>query len=330
VDLDAFVVAHEPEWRRLEALVGRGRLTGPEVDELVGLYQRAATHLSLIQTRSPDAGLVARLSTLVARGRSSVAGASAPAWKDVADFLTVTFPVAVFRSWRWWCGVGTAFSVVSFALLGYVAANPSVQRQLATPQEIRQLVDHDFADYYSDGAAGSFAVHVWTNNALLAAGTLLLGVLIVPSLWLLFQNAVNVGVTGGLMVGNGHSAEFFGLISPHGILELTAVFVAAGAGLRLGWTWIDPGQRPRGRALAEEARAAIGIAMGLVVVLATSGVIEAFVTPSSLPTWARVGIGVLAEAAFIAYVVVFGGRAARAGVTGDLAVGRREDVAPVA
>jgi uncharacterized membrane protein SpoIIM required for sporulation len=330
VDLDAFVVAHEPEWRRLEALVGRTRLTGAEVDELVGLYQRVATHLSVVQTRSPDAGLIARLSTLVARARSSVAGTSAPAWKDVADFFTVTFPVAVFRAWRWWCGVGTAFSVVSFAVLGYVAANPSVQAGIATPQEIEKLVDHDFASYYSDGAASSFALHVWTNNALLAAGTLLVGVLILPALYLLVQNAVNIGVVGGLMVGNGHAGEFFGLITPHGILELTAVFVAAGAGLRLGWTWIDPGQRPRGRALAEEARAAIGIAMGLVVVLATSGVIEAFVTPSPLPTWMRVIIGLLAEGAFITYVVVLGGRAARAGVTGDLAVGRREDVAPVA
>lgn len=330
MDLDAFVVAHDAEWRRLETLVGRSRLSGAEVDELVGLYQRVATHLSVVQTRSPDAGLIARLSTLVARARSSVAGGSAPAWKDVADFFSVTFPVAVFRAWRWWCGVGTAFSLVSFGLIGYVASHPAVQSKLATPQEIQQLVNHDFASYYSDGAAGSFALHVWTNNALLAAITLLSGVLILPALYFLFDNAVNVGIVGGIMVGNGHSGEFFGLISPHGILELTAVFVAAGAGLRLGWTWIDPGRRPRGRALAEESRAAIVIAMGLVMVLAASGVIEAFVTPSPLPTWARLAIGVLAEAAFIAYVVGFGGRASLAGVTGDLAVGRREDVAPVA
>lgn len=328
MDLDAYVAAHESDWRRLEALIRRGRLAGPEVDELVALYQRVATHLSVVQTRSPDAVLIARLSTLVARGRSAVAGASAPAWRDVGRFCTVTFPVAVFRSWRWSCGVGTAFTAVSFALMAYVATHPRVQHQLATPGEIKRLVEHDFASYYSDGAAGGFAAHVWTNNALIAAGTLLLGVTLLPAVYLLATNAVNVGVIGGLMIGNGHAGEFFGLISPHGILELTAVFVASGAGLRLGWTWIDPGARPRGRALAEETRAAISIALGLVVVLAASGAIEAFVTPSPLPTWARIGIGALAEAGFIGYVVVFGGRAARAGLTGDLEVGLREDVAP--
>ncbi len=330
MDLDAHVAAHEPEWRRLEKLVGRGRLSGSEVDELVALYQRVATHLSVVQTRSPDALLIARLSTLVARARSAVAGGSAPAWKDFGTFFSTTFPVAVYRAWRWWCAVGTAFSIVSFALIGYVASHPRVQSDLATPAEIKKLVDHDFASYYSDGAAGSFAAQVWTNNALVAAGTLLFGVLILPSLYFLVQNALNVGIIGGLMVGNGHAGEFFGLIFPHGILELTAVFVAAGAGLRLGWTWIDPGARPRGRALAEESRAAISIALGLIVVLATSGAIEAFVTPSPLPTWARVAIGVLAEAGFIGYVIYFGGRAARAGITGDLEIGRREDVAPVA
>ncbi len=63
--------------------------------------------------------------------------------------------------------------------------------------------------------------------------------------------------------------------------------------------------------------------------LAVSGVIEAFVTPSPLPTWARVGIGALAEAVFLSYVIRYGRRAARAGETGDLDVGLREDVAPV-
>ena len=83
---------------------------------------------------------------------------------------------------------------------------------------------------------------------------------------------------------------------------------------------MSPGPRTRLQALAETGRATVGMALGLAVVLLVSGVIEAFVTPSGLPTWARVGIGVAAEVAFLAYVVVLGGRAARAGETGDMAV----------
>jgi uncharacterized membrane protein SpoIIM required for sporulation len=94
--------------------------------------------------------------------------------------------------------------------------------------------------------------------------------------------------------------------------------VASGVGLRLGWTIIDPGDRPRSVALAQEGRAAAGVALGLVLVLLVSGVIEAFVTPSPLPTWARIGIGLLAWTAFMAWVFGLGRRAALAGETGDL------------
>jgi uncharacterized membrane protein SpoIIM required for sporulation len=132
------------------------------------------------------------------------------------------------------------------------------------------------------------------------------------------------------MAAAGKLGLFFGLISPHGLLELTAVFVAAGAGLRLGWTMVDPGPRRRADAMAEEGRSTIVIALGLVVVLAVSGVIEAFVTPSGLPTWARIGIGVAAELVFLAYVFVVGRRAVLAGESADLDEELRGATAPVA
>ena len=70
--------------------------------------------------------------------------------------------------------------------------------------------------------------------------------------------------------------------------------------------------------------------MGLVVVLAVSGVIEAFVTPSGLPTWARIGIGVLAELAFLAYVFTLGRWAVQRGDIGDLDARDVGDVLPTA
>ncbi len=147
---------------------------------------------------------------------------------------------------------------------------------------------------------------------------------------MLWTNASNVGVALGLMAAAGRVDIFLGLLIPHGLLELTAVFIASGTGLRLGWTVIDPGARTRSDALAAEGRAAIGMAMGLAVVLLVSGIIEAFVTPSGLPTWGRIAIGVVAEALFLTYVIVLGGRAARAGHTGDIDADAAGDALPVA
>jgi hypothetical protein len=94
------------------------------------------------------------------------------------------------------------------------------------------------------------------------------------------------------------------------------VAVAGAAGLRLGWTLIDPGDRPRGVALVEEGRRAMTIVLGLVLVFGVAGMIEGFVTGSSLPTAARIGIGVVAEVAFLVYFLVHGRAADGAGVTG--------------
>ena len=319
MDIDAYVAAHQGEWARLESLLHRHRLTGAEADELVDLYQRTATHLSVVRSQAPDPTLVGRLSSLVARARSEVTGASAPRWRDAVRFLAETFPAAVWRA-RWWAiSVAAAFCLVSAALAWWVAANPDVQASIASPDQIRQLVDHDFASYYSDHAATAFAFQVWTNNAWIAALCITLGGFYgLPVIYLQLENAVNVGASAGLMAAHGKLGLFFGLILPHGLLELTAVWVAGGVGLRLGWTLIDPGPRRRGEAFAAEGRAAMVVALGLILVLLTSGVIEAFVTPSGLPTWARIAIGVGAWSAFIAWIGIFGRRAARAGATGDL------------
>ncbi len=331
MDVDAYVAAHRGEWSRLEHLVGRRRsLSGAEVDELVTLYGRASTHLSVVRSASPDPALVSRLSTLVARSRAAVTGTAPSGLRELGRFFTARFPAALYRSAGWWVPTAVAFCLVGVAIGWWVATHPEVQAAVATPEEIRQMVEHEFEDYYSSNPAGSFAARVWTNNAWVAAVCLASGILIVPVLWILLQNALNVGLAGGLMAANGRLDLFFGLITPHGLLELTAVFVAAGAGLRLGWTAISPGPHTRSVALAREGRAAAGIAMGLVVVLFVSGVIEAFVTPSPLPTWARIGIGVVAEILFLAYVFVLGRRAALAGETGDVGDDAESAVAPYA
>jgi uncharacterized membrane protein SpoIIM required for sporulation len=330
VDVDAYVAAHRGEWQRLEQLLRRRRLSGDEVDELVWLYQRVTTHLSVVRSATPDAVLVGRLTTLVARARSTVTGTTVAARRDVARFFTVTYPAALYRSARWWVTTGVCFCLVGLVVGAWVAHSPRVQASIAAPAQIRQLVDHSFEDYYSSHPAGSFAASVATNNARVTALALILGVFFVPVIFILFQNALNVGIAGGLMAGAGRLDLFFGLILPHGLLELTCVFVATGAGLRLGWAWVDPGPRTRSQALAQEGLAAGALAIGLAVTLALSGCIEAFVTPSPLPTWARIGIGVVVWVAFLAYVFVLGRRAARAGSYGDVEGAGATDVLPTA
>lgn len=320
MDVDAFVLAHRATWDRLETLVKRRRkLTGAEVDELVDLYQRVSTHLSMVRSASADSVLIGRLSALVARARSAVTGAHAPLWREFVRFWTVSFPVVAYRSWRWWLGTAVAFFFVASLIAMWVSGNHEVQASIGTPSEIDELVNHDFASYYSQNPAGSFALQVWVNNSWVAAQCIGFSVLLgIPIPYVLFQNAANLGVAAGLMFDAGKAGLFLGLLTPHGLLELTAVFLAGAAGMRLGWSVVSPGNRPRGQVLAEQGRAVVAVAVGLVAVLLVSGLIEAMVTPSPLPTFVRIGIGVAAEIAFLTYIFHFGRKAANAGESGDI------------
>jgi uncharacterized membrane protein SpoIIM required for sporulation len=320
VDVDAFVLTHRGTWDRLDQLVKRRRsLTGAEVDELVELYQRVSTHLSMLRSASSDSLLTGRLSSLVARARSVVTGAHAPLSSTFVRFWTVSFPVVAYRTWRWWVGTAVAFFAVAVVIALWVAGNPEVQSAFGTPSDIEQLVNHDVTSYYSEHPATAFALKVWINNSWVAAQCIAMSVVLgLPIPIVLFNNAANLGLIAGLMFQAGKGGALVGLLAPHGLLELTAVFLAGATGMRLGWSVISPGDRPRGQVLAEQGRGVVSVAVGLVGVLLVSGLIEALVTPSPLPTFVRVGIGVIAEAAFLSYIVYFGRRAAQAGETGDV------------
>lgn len=331
MDLDAFAAEHGAQWRRLDSLISRrGRkLSAAEVDEMVVLYRQVSTHLSLVQSRSPDPDLTAVLTRLVLRARAAVSPSAGFRWTGLWHFFAVSFPLEVYRAGRWCVGVGVGFVALSAVLITVVATDPQVALRFMSQRQIDDLVARDFEAYYSSGPAENFGFAVWTNNAWVSAVCLAAGVIVLPVLYLLWTNALNLGVVGGVMVGHDRSDTFFGLLLVHGLLELTCVFVAAGVGLRIGWAWIAPGRlRTRGQSVAAAGRSGIAVALGLVPVLLVSGIVEAFVTPAPLPSAVKLLLGTVVWLAFLTYVVVAGSAAAGAGQSADVDWPDREALAP--
>ncbi len=307
----------------------RRKLTAAEIDELVVLYRRTATHLSVVRSRSADPTLVAWLSRLVLQARSAVTPSSGFSIAAVGRFFSVSFPAEIYRAGGWCLGAAAGFLALSGILIALVAGDEQIALTFMGQEEIDQLVSNDFEAYYSTYAPQNFAALVWTNNAFVSAICLASGVLILPTLYLLWANAFNVGLIGGIMVGNGRSDVFFGLIAIHGLLELTCVFIAAGVGLRVGWSWIAPGPlRTRTQALAQTGRSGMVVALGLAVPLFVSGLVEAFVTPLPIPIPFKLVVGVLVWLAFLTYIIWFGAMAASVGQTGDVEIHEREALAP--
>jgi uncharacterized membrane protein SpoIIM required for sporulation len=324
VDIDRFIARNQPTWDRLDTLSARAsrgvrRLTPGEVDELVESYQRVSSHLAHARVAYDDPALTARLTRLVGRANGVIYASRSRPVQAISDFFAWRFPAAVWQSGRF-VAVSAALLLVPALLVGIWMATDPEALDAAAPEALREAyLEEDFESYYSSEPASQFATEVTVNNIQVAFTAFATGVLLcVPSAALMVFNGANVGFAGGLFADAGELPKFFGLILPHGLLELTAVVIAGAAGMRLGWAVIAPGDRTRGQALGQEARKAGVIALGLVLAFVVAGLIEGFVTGRGVPTGLRVGIGVLAELVFVGWIVVQGRAATRRGVTGAI------------
>jgi len=318
MDLDALSTARRQEWARLDELSRTRRLTGAEVDELVTRYRAASADLADIKTSAGRTAHGDHVSTMLARARLRLTGAPENVLGQIPRFFALQLPAALYRV-RWTTLViALGFIAVATVVAFWVAGDPALVASLGSRAQLEQYAQNNFTDYYSENPAAVFAGTVWTNNAWIAAQCVLFGITGIWPLMVIMQNAVGVGTTAAIMMAFDRGDVFVLYILPHGLLELTAVFVAAAAGLQIFWAWVAPGRRPRGEALASAGRSLATIAVGLVFVLALSGVIEGFVTAQPWPWPVKIGIGAAALGLFLFYMIFVGGRAYRLGETGDL------------
>ncbi|MCI5825452.1 MAG: stage II sporulation protein M [Arcanobacterium sp.] len=313
MDSLAYAKAHSGEWERLEQLAKRRRLSGVESDELIQLYQRVAGELAVVRTKAPDPDVVLRMSTALSRARSRITAEPISPGRAAIRFFSVILPFSFYRIRRWIWAVTAASIAVMLLVLVLYATNAQLLDTLGSYSAQQAYVKQAFTAYYKEYAHSDFSVLVWSNNAWAALQCVAGGFTGIFPLYVLFQNMVGVGQSGAVMARFGDLDIFFQLILPHGFLELTAIFVAGAAGLRVFWAIVHPGPYPRVASLGREGRHTIMVGIGLVFVLFISGLVEGFITPSALPWWLKLVIGALVLAGFWAWVLIFGKRAARSG-----------------
>lgn len=330
VDIDALAAVREPRWQRLQQLARSRRRTGAEADEMTVLYRSTAADLSTVRSAAPDPAVITRLSILLAQSRVWLTGAHHVRTSDFTRYFTRSLPAAFYRV-RWW-GAGVSLAVILMAAISaqHTLHSPEALELVGSPETRAQIAQEEFASYYTEYDNTSFSARVWTNNAWLAAQCIAFGITGIFPLILMYNTVIQLGVAAAIMAEHNQLDIFFQLIIPHGLLELSAVFVAAGAGIRLFWTMVVPGHRTRGQALGEEGRVALSVALGLAITLFVSGLIEGYVTPSHMPWAVKIAIGSVAFLAFWVYVFVAGRNAVRAGASGDDDADFRVEQAPVA
>jgi len=242
--------------------------------------------------------VVARLEGLVVRARGVVYG-QAPRRGSLWGFLSRGYwqrlaerPAALAVSWL-------LLLVPALAAALWAAGDPGAALGIV-PSELQAAANpppegRDYAP--AEGAA--FSTQVLVNNIRVTltafAGGILFGV---GTVFALVFNGLVLGVVAGLAFDAGNGPAFLRLVSAHGPLELSCIVVGGAAGLRVGWALISPGPRRRGRALVQEARLAVELALGTAPWLVVCGFAEGFLTGPDLPLGVQLAIGVALATVF--------------------------------
>ncbi len=310
-------------WAELTRLIEKLDRGGPAslgVDELkrvCRLYRQVTIDLSRARTDHEDPDLIRYLNQLAARAHGHVYTTRRVSIRPFFAFLAWGFPQLVRRQARPLLAAVLLFYGTSLASFLAVANHPELAYSLFDEQYVEYenvRLEKQQGEYrgnftFDVSQSPLAAVRIIANNIRVAILTFALGALFcIPGAVLLVFNGRMLGTLSGVIWLHGYLRDFYSLILTHGVLELTAICIAGGAGFVLGWALIAPGQWTRPEALRRAAPDAFGLLGGVAVLLVIAGHIEAYITPH-FPQPVRWSVAVISGLLLIAYLV-WGNRAA--------------------
>jgi uncharacterized membrane protein SpoIIM required for sporulation/uncharacterized RDD family membrane protein YckC len=307
-------------WRELLDQAGRGGLSGlpePQVSEFASLYREVTADLARARTYRASPPLLSSLEESVGKGHNLLYSAPSHSARKAWRWFARDVPALIRRRW---VPVGIA------TLLFFGPALATFAAVALEPDRVEQLVPAGMLDRARQAEALSAegigygealiseddmpvaAAGILTNNVQVTfmafVGGMLLGV---GTVVILVLNGVMLGGVGAAFFLEGQSLHLWGFVLPHGVLELSAICIAGGAGLWLGSALLLPGRRTRGDALVERGIEAVSMLGGVVVMLVVAGIIEGFISPSpAFSESAKVAFGLFTGLVLFPWILLSG------------------------
>jgi uncharacterized membrane protein SpoIIM required for sporulation len=310
----AWLKKRQPYWARLESLLGDIKQHGlhalgrDDLRELGLLYRQTATDLSAVRSDPSSVQQSRYLNQLLGRAHYAVYSGQKKTVSRVIQFFWNEYPV-IFRRYLSYTVASTAiFALGALAGMFITLSSPDYMREFLGPQMVSTIEKHEMWTHSVVAAAPQESSFIMTNNMTVSFLTFAGG--ITAGLWTLFQlffNGMLLGVIGVACAMNDMSIKLWSFVAPHGVLELPAIFIAGGAGLRLAQALLFPGTLSRRDSLAIGGNQTVQLLVGVIPVLIIAGTIEGFFSPSSVPAPAKFLVAALLFTLFTLYLT-FGGK----------------------
>jgi uncharacterized membrane protein SpoIIM required for sporulation len=312
---DRFISQRKSAWQRLEDLLklldhaSLRRLGRDEVRELGRIYRRTASDLAIARAESRDPRLVNYLNSLVIRAHGRIYRADAQGGKRIRRYFTHDLPQTFRRTWRY---TFLSFAVFSlFAVLSFVATkyDPEFSELVGVDPAFREMTietkTHWWEGLNSQNQVGASAI--MTNNIQVTIYTFAFGAFVgLGTLFYLAFNGANIASVLALTYQAGFGNELVTFMVAHGVIELSCIFIAGGAGLLIGSAMIMPGDLTRADALRTRGMEAVRLMIGVALLLIVAGTIEGFVSPSLIDPRIKYSIAAVTGLAMYSYLLFVG------------------------
>jgi uncharacterized membrane protein SpoIIM required for sporulation len=316
VPTDRFISQRKNAWQRLEELLALldhaslRRLRREEVRELGRIYRRTASDLAIARAESRDPRLVNYLNSLVIRAHGRIYRADSQGGKTIRNFFVRDLPQTFRRTWRY-----TALSFAVFFLFGALSftatrLDPEFSELVGVSPTFRELYIETKTPWWErlNESNQEGASMIMTNNIQVTIYTFAFGAMLgVGTLFFLAYNGANIASVLALTYQAGFGNDLVTFMVAHGVIELSCIFIAGGAGLLIGSALIMPGDLSRSDALKTNGMEAVRLMLGVALLLVIAGTIEGFISPAAIDPRIKIAIASLTGIALYAYLI-FAGR----------------------
>ncbi|MBI3943868.1 MAG: stage II sporulation protein M, partial [Chloroflexi bacterium] len=315
MNLHDFIEIRQPHWRQLEKLLQRaGRnlalLSDQELADLGRLYRLAASDLAVAQRDYAGQRVAIYLNQLVGRAHALIYQGEPLRFRSIQHFYSRSFPQLYRHLWSYTTFAFLLFLLPALASLLIVLRNPDAIYIILGPgidSLVKQVEQGKLWTDIAPSVRSAASTAILTNNIqvmfLTFAGGITAGLLTV---WILISNGLNLGAIFGLLQSHGLSSGLAGFILAHGFIELSVIFFAGGCGLYLADGLLRPGLLARRDALVQRGSLAVRLILGCVPFLILAGLIEGFISPSSLPWWFKLMVGLATGGLLYGYWLLVG------------------------
>ena len=286
----SWIKKRQPYWEKLESLLERVKKQGfhalsrSELRELGLLYRQTATDLSAVRGDPGSVQQSRYLNQLLGRAHNAIYSGQKKSIGGIWRFYAREYP-AVFRRFLPYTAVAIGIFVLG-AMAGSLLtlSDPDYVREFLPPNIVESIERHDMWTHSIVSVRPQASSAIMTNNLSVSFMTFAAGITAgLGTLYLLFFNGIMIGVIGVACGTHEMSLSLWSFVAPHGVLELPAIFIAGGAGLRLAQALLFPGLLSRRESLATGGTDSVRLLVGVIPMLIVAGTIEAFFSPSSTP-----------------------------------------------